>query len=137
MFMAAPRWSCSPWSPDRCSQHTQTPGVHNGVVTACVEPATKANKATSGDLNVLACLKGATKISWSITGPEEQGQQGQQVRTEAKAPQARRATQVLRGLLVTRGTGCWAGVAARVRWGLPVCQARRATRATRAPHGSG
>ena len=45
------------------------PGVHSGVVTACVEPATKGNRATSGDLNVLVCLKGARRISWNIRGP--------------------------------------------------------------------
>ena len=47
-----------------------TPGVHNGVITACVEPPTKGNKATSGDLNFLVCLKGARKISWNIRGPQ-------------------------------------------------------------------
>jgi hypothetical protein len=45
------------------------PGVHNGVVTACIEPPTKGNRATSGDLNVLVCLKGARRISWNIRGP--------------------------------------------------------------------
>src|SRR3954469_18486541 len=45
------------------------PGVHNGVVTACVEPPTKGNRATSGDLNVLVCLKGARRISWNVRGP--------------------------------------------------------------------
>lgn len=44
-------------------------GVHNGVVTACVEPPTKGNKATSGDLNLIVCAKGARKISWNIRGP--------------------------------------------------------------------
>ena len=34
------------------------PGVHNGVITVCVEPPTKGNAATSGDLNLLHCLKG-------------------------------------------------------------------------------
>ena len=48
---------------------SQTPGIHNGVITACVEPPTKGNKATSGDLNFLVCLKGAKKVSWSIRGP--------------------------------------------------------------------
>jgi hypothetical protein len=48
---------------------SQRPGVHNGVVTACVEPLTKGNRATSGDLNVLVCLKGYKKISWNIRGP--------------------------------------------------------------------
>ena len=36
---------------------THRPGIHNGVITACVEPATKGNRATSGDLNFLVCLK--------------------------------------------------------------------------------
>lgn len=48
-----------------------TPGVHNGVITACVEPPTKGNKATSGDLNMSpAACKGARLISWSIRGPK-------------------------------------------------------------------
>ena len=46
----------------------QTPGVHNGVITACVEPQTKGNPATSGDLNLVRC-KGAKKLSWNIKGP--------------------------------------------------------------------
>lgn len=49
---------------------TAKPGVHNGIITACVEPPTKGNKATSGDLNFLVCLKGARQISWSIRGPK-------------------------------------------------------------------
>src|SRR3954451_24278364 len=44
-------------------------GVHNGVVTACVEPPTKGNPATSGDLNMIVCAKGARRISWNIRGP--------------------------------------------------------------------
>jgi hypothetical protein len=44
-------------------------GVHNGVVTACVEPPTKGNRATSGDLNMIVCAKGARKISWNVRGP--------------------------------------------------------------------
>ena len=47
---------------------TQTPGIHNGVITACVEPHTPGNPATSGDLNMLHC-KGATRLSWNIRGP--------------------------------------------------------------------
>src|SRR5262249_29553988 len=47
-----------------------SPGIHNGVITACVEPPTKGNKATSGDLNFLVCLKGARKVSWNIRGPK-------------------------------------------------------------------
>ena len=61
---------------------SQRPGVHNGVITACVEPPTKGNRATSGDLNFLVCLKGARKISWNIRGPRgpagRAGQQGAQ-----------------------------------------------------------
>ena len=48
---------------------THRPGVHNGVITACVEPPTKGNRATSGDLNFLVCLKGARKVSWNVRGP--------------------------------------------------------------------
>jgi hypothetical protein len=48
---------------------THRPGIHNGVITACVEPATKGNRATSGDLNFLVCLKGARKVSWNVRGP--------------------------------------------------------------------
>src|SRR3954447_22015409 len=48
---------------------TQIPGVHNGVITACVEPPTKGNRATSGDLNFFRCAKGARKLSWNIRGP--------------------------------------------------------------------
>src|SRR3954469_21285977 len=44
-------------------------GVHNGVVTACVEPPTRGNPATSGDLNMIVCAKGARRISWNIRGP--------------------------------------------------------------------
>src|SRR3954469_23420842 len=56
-------------SDTRTVSNTQTPGVHNGVITTCVEPATKGNKATSGDLNFLVCLKGAKRLSWNIRGP--------------------------------------------------------------------
>src|SRR3954452_20701328 len=44
-------------------------GVRNGVVTACVEPPTRGNRATSGDLNMIVCVKGARRISWNIRGP--------------------------------------------------------------------
>jgi hypothetical protein len=44
-------------------------GVHNGVITVCIEPATKGNRATSGDLNLLVCAKGARRISWNVRGP--------------------------------------------------------------------
>ena len=45
------------------------PGIHNGVITTCVEPLTKGNRTTSGDLNFLVCAKGARKVSWNIRGP--------------------------------------------------------------------
>ncbi len=77
----------------RHEQSTQ-PGVHNGVITACVEPLTKGNRATSGDLNFLACLKGALKISWNIqgrgTGAVRRVPKGQQVRQVPKAHLRRR-----------------------------------------------
>ncbi len=50
------------------ASNTRTPGVHDGVITACVEPHTNGNEATSGDLNMVRC-KGAKKLSWSIRGP--------------------------------------------------------------------
>lgn len=50
------------------ASNTAREGIHNGVITACVEPPTKGNRATSGDLNFLICLKGARKISWNIRG---------------------------------------------------------------------
>ena len=47
---------------------SETLGVHNGVITACVEANTPGNPATSGDLNMVRC-KGAKKLSWNIKGP--------------------------------------------------------------------
>jgi hypothetical protein len=41
-------------------------GVHNGVVTVCIEPPTKGNRATFGELNLLVCAKGARRISWNF-----------------------------------------------------------------------
>ena len=49
------------------------PGVHNGVITACIEPVTQGNPATSGDLNMFHCAKGAKRLSWSIKGPAGTG----------------------------------------------------------------
>ena len=61
---------------------TSTPGVHNGVVTGCVEPYTKGNQDTSGDLKLADCPKGAKTITWNISGPTGQsgpaGSQGGQ-----------------------------------------------------------
>src|SRR5262249_59730813 len=44
-------------------------GIHNGVITVCIEPPTKGNRATSGDLNLLVCAKGARRLSWNVRGP--------------------------------------------------------------------
>src|SRR3954451_16604150 len=44
-------------------------GVRNGVITVCIEPPTKGNRATSGDLNLLVCAKGARRLSWNVRGP--------------------------------------------------------------------
>ena len=55
-----------------------TPGVHNGVVTACVEPHTQGNQATSGDLKLSDCPKGAKQITWNVSGPKgPKGPKGQ------------------------------------------------------------
>lgn len=51
------------------ASNTARPGVHNGVITACVEQLKKGNKSTSGDLKLFACPKGARHISWNIRGP--------------------------------------------------------------------
>jgi hypothetical protein len=51
------------------ASNTARPGVHNGVITACIEPFNKANRVTSGDLKLFACPKGARTISWNIRGP--------------------------------------------------------------------
>jgi hypothetical protein len=45
---------------------TPGPGIHNGVITGCVEPPTKGNRSTSGDLNFLACSKGARSQMYRI-----------------------------------------------------------------------
>ena len=67
-----------------------TPGVHNGVVTACVEPNTPGNQATSGDLKLADCPKGAKKITWELKGPTGQtgpaGSQGGQGPAGAQGP---------------------------------------------------
>jgi Collagen triple helix repeat (20 copies) len=108
-------------------------GVHNGVVTACVEPPTKGNKATSGDLNLVVCAKGARKISWNVRGrrgvagppgpagangaqgptgpagaPGPAGPQGPQGATGAAGPPGQNATPPEYGLVdvfVDRGSG--------------------------------
>jgi hypothetical protein len=46
------------------------PGIHNGVITVCIEKLQIKNVKTSGDLNVLHCRSGERRLSWSIRGPE-------------------------------------------------------------------
>jgi len=43
-------------------------GVHNGVITACIEPLRKNDIATSFDLK-FKCLRNYRTISWNIRGP--------------------------------------------------------------------
>ena len=89
------------------SNTTHRPGVHNGVVTACFEPPTKGNRATSGDLNVLVCLKGARKISWNIRGPRGlrglPGAKGAQGAQGPAGPAGARGATGLAGLAGARG----------------------------------
>src|SRR3954470_3857540 len=66
-------------------------GVHNGVVTACIEPPTKGNKATSGDLNLIVCAKGARKVSWNVRGPR--GLRGRAGAAGAQGPAGANGTQ--------------------------------------------
>ena len=72
----------------------QQPGVHNGVITACVEPLTKGNRATSGDLNFLVCLKGAGRSRGTSGG--RGGRQARRVPRAPKGQQVRRAPKGLR-----------------------------------------
>jgi hypothetical protein len=58
------------------------PGVKNGVITACVEPLTKGQRFTSGDLNFIRCAGGAKQVSWNI-----RGRRGLIGRTGATGPQ--------------------------------------------------
>jgi Collagen triple helix repeat (20 copies) len=50
------------------SNNQTTPGIHDGVITACIEPLTKGNPATSDDLKLLPCT-GERTVSWNIRGP--------------------------------------------------------------------
>ena len=61
---------------------TLRPGVKNGVITACVEPLTKGQRFTSGDLNFIRCAGGAKQVSWNI-----RGRRGLIGRTGATGPQ--------------------------------------------------
>jgi hypothetical protein len=47
---------------------TRRPGIRNGVITACVEPLTKGQPYTSGDLNFIRCAGRAKQVSWNIRG---------------------------------------------------------------------
>ena len=69
LLVAAVVLSCVGVASVASADSTLVPGVHNGIITVCIEPPTKGNRATSGDLNLLICAKGARRISWSIRGP--------------------------------------------------------------------
>ena len=68
------------------------PGVHNGVITACVEPFTKANQATTGDLKLLRVRKARGRSPGTSGVHEDQlDSPGQKVpRRHQRAPQAPR-----------------------------------------------
>ena len=84
---------------------THRPGVHNGVITTCVERLTKAISPRPETRNFLVCVKGARKISWNIRGPRGpagskghlQGQQDLPREEEVKGPAGRQALQALQG----------------------------------------
>jgi hypothetical protein len=51
-------------------------GIHNGVITACVEPTVKGDPATSGDMKLNDCRKGYRKFSWYVRGAGPAGAAG-------------------------------------------------------------
>ncbi len=73
------------------ASNTLLPGVRDGVITACIEPVTQGNEATSGDLNMFHCAKGAKRLSWSITGPA--GQEGANGSEGPKGPEGPQGSQ--------------------------------------------
>ena len=79
------------------------PGIHNGVITACIEPPTKGNKATSGDINMsrINCAREAPGRSPGTSG----GQQARRVRRAAQAQQAQQAQQVRQASRTARSAG--------------------------------
>ncbi len=91
------------------ASNTATPGVHNGVVTACVEPATKGNEATSGDLKLSGCPKGSRQISWNISGPKgangANGSAGPQGAQGAAGPQGAQGAAGSQGPAGAPGSG--------------------------------
>src|SRR4051794_34804690 len=91
-------------------------GVHNGVITVCIEPPTKGNRSTSGDLNLLVCLKGARRISWNVRGPRgvrglagAQGAQGVQGPAGAQGAQGPAGAQGAQGSAGAQGPAGPAG----------------------------
>jgi hypothetical protein len=50
------------------TQSTQQLGVHNGIITACVEPFVKGDRQTSGDIKLNFCRKGYRKLAWNQRG---------------------------------------------------------------------
>ena len=72
------------------------------MVTACVEPPTQGNRATSGDLNVLVCLRGARNDLLEHPGAKGAGRSGGCVRVP-KVPQVRRVALPPKGQQVPQG----------------------------------
>ena len=94
---------------DRGAGNTTQTGRPQWGHTACVEPPTKGNRATSGDLNFLVCLKGARRSRGTSGGrgepeglPGPAGAQGRQAGRRAGACSASGASE---GPRATRATG--------------------------------
>ena len=62
---------------------TGKPGIRNGVITVCVEPLTKGNRQTSGDLNF---IRSAIRVRGGSRGTSR----GRPARTGRGARPARR-----------------------------------------------
>lgn len=86
-------------------------GIHNGVITACIE--TRGNHATLGDLKFNNCAKGFRPLSWNIHGPAGKagkaglagpaGAAGAKGATGAQGPQGIPGTAAARGATGPRG----------------------------------
>ena len=81
--------------------NTLLPGVHNGVITACIEPVTQGNPATSGDLNMFHCATGAKRLSWNIRGPA--GPEGAKGAEGSKGPEGAAGHQGSQGQAGAKG----------------------------------
>jgi hypothetical protein len=89
------------------------PGVHNGVITACVEPVTKATQPSQVTLNMLQCAKGAKRLSWHISGPAgpegAKGLEGPQGPEGPAGPQGSHGPEGAKGETGARGPAGAAG----------------------------